>query len=53
MRPQRDYVNIYPEGTEKRSKRLNPDWDTIGGTLAVIVAGCVTGAIMLFSTGLL
>jgi hypothetical protein len=50
---QRDYVNIRPKGPVKRSKRFNPNWDALLGLLAVSVAGCVTGAIILFCMGLL
>ena len=49
----KDYVNIYPERTVKRSKLFTPNWDAVVGVLCLIVAGCVSGGIMLFAIGLL
>ena len=49
----KDYVNIYPKGSHKPSKLFTPNWDAVVGVLCLIVAGCVSGAIMLFALGLL
>ena len=49
----KDYVNIHPRRSQKRSKLFTPNWEAVVGVLCLIVAGCVSGAFMLFAMGLL